>query len=104
MTDLVLLEPAQRELEEIAKIHMNLADQIPQKNSTNLILGTLSRLEPFPLSGAQRFSAWRSTARVRFPFFLLHEKKTSFSGCLFSWSGRRESNPQRKLGKLEFYH
>lgn len=39
-----------------------------------------------------------------FPFFLFHEKKTSFSGCLFSWSGRRESNPQRKLGKLEFYH
>ncbi|MGE9875808.1 hypothetical protein ACQQ9V_07780 [Hornefia butyriciproducens] len=51
MTDLVLLEPAQRELEEIAKIHMNLADQIPQKNSTNLILGTLSGSEPFPLPG-----------------------------------------------------
>lgn len=31
MTDLVFLEPAQRELEEIAKIHTNLADQIPQK-------------------------------------------------------------------------
>ena len=38
------------------------------------------------------------------PFFSVPRKKTPFSGCLFSWSGRRESNPQRKLGKLEFYH
>lgn len=83
MTDLVLLEPAQRELEEIAKIHMNLADQIPQKNSTNLILGTLSRLEPFPLSGAQRFNAWRSTARVRFPFFSVPRKKDILLGMSF---------------------
>ncbi|WP_206045605.1 hypothetical protein [Hornefia butyriciproducens] len=64
MANLAILESAQRELEEIAKIHMNLAGQIPQKNSTNLILGTLSGSEPFPLSGAQRFSAWRSTVRV----------------------------------------
>jgi hypothetical protein len=24
--------------------------------------------------------------------------------CRFGWSGRRESNPHRELGKLEFYH
>ena len=24
--------------------------------------------------------------------------------CVFGWSGRRESNPHRELGKLEFYH
>ena len=24
--------------------------------------------------------------------------------CAWGWSGRRESNPHRELGKLEFYH
>ena len=51
MADLVILEPAQRELEEIARIHMNLSGSNSARNITDLILDTLSRLEMFPLSG-----------------------------------------------------
>lgn len=29
-------------------------------------------------------------------------ERSPFKGIL--WSGRRESNPRRKLGKLPFYH
>ena len=51
MADLVLLEPAQRELEEIAQLHMNLVGANSARKITDLILDTLSRLELFPLSG-----------------------------------------------------
>lgn len=51
MGKLVILEPAQRELEEIAQIHMNLAGVSSARNITNCILNTLARLETFPLSG-----------------------------------------------------
>ena len=51
MADLVILEPAQRELEEIAQLHRNLVGQNSARNITDLILDTLSRLEIFPLSG-----------------------------------------------------
>lgn len=51
MVDLVLLESAQQELEEIAQLHMNLAGPNAARNITNLILDTLSRLEMFPRSG-----------------------------------------------------
>ena len=51
MANLVILEPAQRELEEIAQLHMNLVGPNSARNITNLILDTLARLEPFPLSG-----------------------------------------------------
>ena len=51
MADLVILEPAQWELEEIAQLHMNLVGPNSARNITNLILDTLSRLEMFPLSG-----------------------------------------------------
>ena len=51
MADLVILEPAQRELEEIAQLHMNLAGPNSARTITDLILDTLSRLERFPLSG-----------------------------------------------------
>ena len=51
MADLVILEPAQRELEEIAQIHLNLAGPESARKITNEILDTLSRLEQFPLSG-----------------------------------------------------
>lgn len=51
MVDLVFLESAQRELEEIARLHMNLAGPGSARNITNLILDTLSRLEMFPRSG-----------------------------------------------------
>ena len=48
---LIILEPAQRELEEIAFLHMNLVGPNSARKITNLILDTLSRLELFPLSG-----------------------------------------------------
>jgi len=51
VAELILLEPAQRELEEIAQLHMNLVGPNSARNITNLILDTLSRLETFPLSG-----------------------------------------------------
>ena len=92
MTDLVFLEPAQRELEEIAKIHTNLADQIPQKKFNEPDSGYA-----FP---AGTVSAIRSAALQRvalygqdsIPFFSVPRKKTPFSGCLLSWSGRKERN------------
>ena len=51
MADLVILGPAQWELEEIAQLHKNLVGPNSARNITNLILDTLSRLERFPLSG-----------------------------------------------------
>ena len=51
MADLVILEPAQRELEEIAQVHLNLVGSESARKITNAILDTLSRLEQFPLSG-----------------------------------------------------
>ena len=51
MAKLVILEPAQRELEEIAQIHLNLVGPNSARKITTLILDTLSRLEMFPLSG-----------------------------------------------------
>ena len=51
MANLVILEPAQRELEEIAQLHMNLVGSNSARNITDRILHTLSRLEMFPLSG-----------------------------------------------------
>lgn len=51
MANVVILEPAQRELEEIAQIHMNLSGPNSARSITNQVLDTLSRLELFPLSG-----------------------------------------------------
>ena len=51
MAELVILEPAQRELEEIAQLHLNLVGPNSAHKITDLILDTLSRLEMFPLSG-----------------------------------------------------
>ena len=42
MANLVILEPAQRELEEIAQLHLNLVGANSARNITNLILDTLS--------------------------------------------------------------
>ena len=51
MAELVILEPAQRELEEIAQLHLNLVGPNSARKITDLMLDTLSRLEMFPLSG-----------------------------------------------------
>ena len=83
MTDLVFLEPAQRELEEIAKIHTNLADQIPQKKFNEPDSGYA-----FP---AGTVSAIRSAALQRvalygqdsIPFFSVPRKKDILLGMSF---------------------
>lgn len=51
MAEVVILEPAQRELEEIAQLHMELVGPNSARRITDLILNTLGRLEMFPLSG-----------------------------------------------------
>lgn len=51
MAKLIILEPAQKELEEIAHLHLNLVGPNSARNITNRIFDTLSRLETFPLSG-----------------------------------------------------
>ena len=50
MAKLVILEPAQRELEEIAALNMHLSGPSSARKITDKILNTLSRLESFPLS------------------------------------------------------
>ncbi len=52
MAKLVLLEPAQRELEKIAQLHRNLVGPNSARKITNEIFDALSRLELFPLSGS----------------------------------------------------
>lgn len=52
MAEVILLEAAQRELEEIAQIHLHLVGPNSARMITQRILDTLSRLERFPLSGA----------------------------------------------------
>ncbi|WP_455502026.1 type II toxin-antitoxin system RelE/ParE family toxin [Gemmiger sp.] len=52
MVDLVILESAQRELEEIAQLHRNLVGPNSARKITNRIFDSLSRLEQFPLSGS----------------------------------------------------
>ena len=51
MAKLIILEPAQRELEEIAQLHLNLVGPNSARKITDLILDTISRLEMFLLSG-----------------------------------------------------
>ncbi len=51
MADLVILESARRELEEIAPLHMNLVGSSSARKITDLIPDTLSCLKQFPLSG-----------------------------------------------------
>lgn len=51
MARLVILDSAQRELEEIAQLHLNLVGAKSAAKIVNEILDTLQRLEQFPLSG-----------------------------------------------------
>ena len=51
MAELMILEPAQRELEEIAQLHLNLVGPNSARKITNKILDALAHLEQFPLSG-----------------------------------------------------
>lgn len=51
MAELIILEPAQRELEEIALLHLNLVGPASARRITDHIFESLARLERFPLSG-----------------------------------------------------
>lgn len=51
MADLLILGPAQRELEEIAQLHTRLVGPDRARDITDQILDALSHLELFPLSG-----------------------------------------------------
>ncbi len=51
MAKIEILESAQRELEAIAELHMNLVGPNSARKITDRILDSLSRLERFPLSG-----------------------------------------------------
>lgn len=51
MAELILLDAAQRELEEIAQLHLNLVGPESARKIVDEIFDTLSRLESFPLSG-----------------------------------------------------
>ena len=70
MANLVILDPAQRELEEIAQLHMNLVGPNAARNITNLILDTLSRLEMFPLSG--HICVYRLIAETVYVYHIAH--------------------------------
>jgi len=48
---LIILSSAQRELEEIAELHLRLVGPNSARNITELIFETLSQLELFPMSG-----------------------------------------------------
>ena len=52
MAKIEILESAQRELEAIAELHMNLVGPNSARKITDRILDSLSRLERFPLSGS----------------------------------------------------
>lgn len=51
MAKLIILEPAQREIEEIAVLHLRLSGPNSARKITDLIYDTLDRLELFPRSG-----------------------------------------------------
>ena len=66
MASLVILEPAQLELEEIALLHLNLSGPNSSRNITNLIYATLERLEMFPLSGHIPKDRWLARENYRY--------------------------------------
>ena len=51
MAKVVILDPAQRELEEIAQVHYDLVGPNAARKITDRIYHALARLEMFPLSG-----------------------------------------------------
>ena len=55
---LELLTPAQRELEEIALVYLELAGADSARKITNQILDSLERLKTYPLSGSVPRDRW----------------------------------------------
>lgn len=65
MAELVILPPAQQELEEIALVHLHLSGPDSARKITDLIYDTLGRLERFPLSGHPARDRWLAKAGYR---------------------------------------
>lgn len=62
---LELLTPAQRELEEIALVYLELAGADSARKITNQILDSLERLKTYPLSGSVPRDRWLRDAGFR---------------------------------------
>ena len=60
-----LLTPAQRELEEIAQVHMELVGADSARKITDKILSSLERLKQYPSSGSQPRNRWLRDAGFR---------------------------------------
>ena len=66
MAKLIIIEPAQRELEEIALTHLHLVGPDYARKITDLIYDTLGRLELFPLSGHPPHDRWLERENYRY--------------------------------------
>ena len=66
MAKLVILDSAQKELEEIALTHLHLVGPASARKITDLIYDTLSRLELFPLSGHPPCDRWLERENYRY--------------------------------------
>ena len=62
---LAILAPAQRELEEIARVYLELAGADSARRITDQILNSLERLKTYPLSGSLPRDRWLREAGFR---------------------------------------
>lgn len=62
---LAILTPAQRELEEIARVYLELAGADSARKITGQILDSLERLKTYPLSGSVPRDRWLREAGYR---------------------------------------
>jgi plasmid stabilization system protein ParE len=62
---LALLTPAQRELEEIARVYLELAGADSARKITDQILDSIVRLQEYPLSGSLPRDRWLREAGYR---------------------------------------
>ena len=66
MANLVILDPAQKELEEIALMHLRLVGPDSARKITDMIYDTLGQLELFPLSGHPPRDRWLKRENYRY--------------------------------------
>ena len=62
---LAILTPAQRELEELARVYLELAGADSARRITDQILDSLERLKTYPLSGSLPRDRWLRDAGYR---------------------------------------
>ena len=63
---LEIVTPAQRELEEIARVHLDLVGPVSARKITDQIYGSLERLKTFPMSGSLPRDRYLREAGYRF--------------------------------------